>query len=132
MQVFLKVSGKGVEVLGGGSGPQAAAELGSLFLTGLLNAKTADKFVSDQFQQARTKIPQGTMWPTGRLESSLISLENDFRNVEYPTPTKTEVKNAVKELRKKVAGGYMEADEVVESFHNINERYNSKKLFDEA
>lgn len=125
-----KGAGKGVESLGGGTKAQAAAELGSLFLTGLLSPKTADKFVSDQFQQARSKIPSGTTLATNKLTNSLTALENDLSR-GISTPTKTEVKKAVEELKNKASKGHMEADEIVESFHNINERYNSKKLFDE-
>lgn len=125
-----KGAGKGAELLGATPNVQTATELGSLFLTSLLSKKTADAFVSDQYKQARSKIPSGTMLPTNRLESSLKSLETDLAK-GISTPTKTEVKKAVEELRAKASGGAMEADEVVESFHNINERYNSKKLFDE-
>ncbi len=70
------------------------------------------------------------MIPTQRLEKSLISLEEELAK-GISTGTKNEVKNAVQELRAKASGGAMEADELVESFHNINERYTSKKLFDE-
>lgn len=122
--------GKGIESLGGGVTEQAAGELGSLFLTGLLNAKTANKFVSDQFQQARAKIPTGAMVNTNRLKTSLISLEKDLSR-GISTTTKTEVKNSVEQLRKKASSGRMDADEIVQSFHDINERINSKKLFDE-
>jgi hypothetical protein len=47
------------------------------------------------------------------------------------TPTKKEVLSAVDELRSKTSGGAFPADELVESYHNLNERINSKKLFDE-
>ena len=121
---------KGAESLGGEIGAQTSAEIGTLFLTSLLSAKTADKFVSDQFKQARSKIPSGTMLSTNKLENSLNTLEKDLSR-GISTPTKTEVKKAVEELRVKASGGSMEADELVEAYHNINERYNSKKLFDE-
>ena len=65
------------------------------------------------------------------------NLSNNLANVEkqlsrgVSTPTKDEVRKSLSELKSKASGGAMEMDELVESFHNINERMNSKKLFDD-
>ena len=126
----VKSAGRGARTLGGGPKTEAAVELGTLMLTGFLGKKMAEKFVSEQFQEARSKIPQGTMVNTQNLENSLINLEQDLSK-GISTGTKNEVKGAISELRAKAAGGAMEADEIIESYHNLNERLTSKKLFDE-
>lgn len=122
--------GKGVESLGGGEKMQAGAEIGTLFLTGLLGKKTADKFVGEQYQKAKSQIPKGTMLDTTKLASSLEGIEKDLSR-GISTSTKNEVKGAISELRAKASGGAMPAEEIIESYHNINERLTSKKLFDE-
>lgn len=125
-----KSVGKGIEALGGNEKVKAGAELGTLFLTGLLGKKTADKFVADQYQKAKSKIPQGTMIPTNKLTSSLESIEKELAK-GISTGTKNEVKSAIAELRAKASDGAMPVEEIIESYHNINERLTSKKLFDE-
>lgn len=130
MATVAKGARKGAEQLGAGEVGKAATELGTLFLTGLIGKKTADKFVSDQFKQARSKIPQGTMIETKQLVNDLDKVGEDlFKGIS--TSTKREVGSAVNELKLKAAGGAMPVDELVQSYHDLNERINSKKLFDE-
>lgn len=126
----VKSAGKGAELLGATPGQQTAVEVGTLFLTGLFGGKTADKFIGEQYQKARSLIPKGTMVNTTNLERELASVEAQLsRGVS--TATKDEVKKSLQELKAKASGGAMEIDEIVESLHNINEKINSKKLFDE-
>ena len=128
--VTAKSAGKGAELYGFGPAGQAIAEIGTLFLMGLFGKPTADKFVNDQYKQAREKIPQGTLIPSADIEKSLANLESELSK-GLSTATKNEVRGAVSELKAKVSGGAYPAEELVDSFHNINERMTSKKLFDE-
>lgn len=121
---------KSAEKLGGGEKTQLAAELGTLFLTGLTNQKMAEKFIGEKYTKAKSLIPSGTMLPTQNLERELTHLESDLSK-GLSTSSKNEVKNAVAELRSKVSGGSYPAEELVDAFHDINERMSSKKLFDE-
>jgi len=128
--VVVKGAGKGAEVLGADEATKAKVELGTLMLTGLLSQKTASKFVEDQYKKSRSSIPKGTMINTQNLERSLDGLEKELSR-GISTSAKKEVKSAVSELKSKASRGLMEADEVIESYHNINQRIGSKKLFDE-
>lgn len=121
---------KAVEKLGAGEKLQFATEMGTLFLMGLLDKKTANKFVSDKYEKARGMIPEGTMITTEALTSELEGLERDLSK-GLSTASKNEVKAAVSELRVKVSGGAYPAEELVDAFHDINERMSSKRLFDE-
>lgn len=121
---------KTVEEFGGGQGAQSAAELGTLFLTGLIGKKTANKFVGEQFSQAKSKIPKGAMIPTQTLVSDLERVERDLSK-GISTPTKKEVLGAVEELKNKASGGAMPVEDLVQSYHDINERLTGKKLFDD-
>lgn len=128
--ITAKFASAGTKYLGGSEGTQKAVEFGTLFLMGLINPNTASKFVADQYSQSRSKIPPQTMLSTTNLEKSLSALEQDLAK-GISTSTKNEVKSAVSELKAKASGGAMPAEEVVEAYHNINERLTSKKLFDE-
>jgi hypothetical protein len=121
---------KGVEEFGGSKTAQNSTELGVLFLTSLIGKKTANKYVSEQYQQAKSKIPAGTMLPTESLLSDLNSIEKDL-SVGIGTPTKNEVLGAIQELKNKAAGGAMPAEDLVQSFHDINERMTGKRLFED-
>jgi hypothetical protein len=128
--IGVKSAGKVAESLGADEQGKQAAELGTLFLTGLVSQKTADKFIGEQYQKARSQIPPGTMVNTSNLANNLTAVETQLAR-GISTPTKDEVRRSLSELKGKASGGAMEMDELVESFHNINERMNSKKLFDE-
>lgn len=126
----VKTAGKTAEYLGASEEGKAFTELGGLFLTGLMGKKTAPKFVNEQFQEARSSIPKGTLLPTHNLNSGLTAVEQEL-NRGIKTATKSEVLNSVKDLKKKSSGGFMEADELVEAYHNLNEKISSKKLFED-
>lgn len=128
--VLAKSSGKGVELLGGAESAQAATELGTLFLTGLWNRPMADKYVANKYQKARASIPEKTMIDTSNLANDLSSLEADLSK-GLSTATKNEVLSATRELKNKAMAGHMPMSEVLDSYHDINERMSSKKLFDE-
>ncbi len=126
----VKGAGEGAEMLGAGPKTKAATELGMLFLTGMVGGKTADKFVSEKYSKARSLIPEGDIVGTNKLINGLDSVEKELsRGVS--TATKNEVLTPLREIRNKASGGGMLADELVESFHNLNEKMTSKKLFDE-
>src|SRR3990167_329016 len=57
----VKGAGKGAELFGADESTKSKVELGTLFLTGMFGKKTADKFVGEQYQEARSKIPKGDM-----------------------------------------------------------------------
>jgi len=119
-----------LKALGAGETAQNTAEIGTLLLTGLMGKKTADAFVADKYKTARGKIPAGTMVNTNKFAGELSRLEQELAK-GVSTNTKDAVKSATAELRAKASGGAMPMDEIVESYHNINERLSSKKLFDE-
>lgn len=126
----VKFAGEGAELLGANESQREKIELGTLFLTGLIGKKSSDKYISDLYQKARSKIPEGTMINTSNLLKSLDTIDN-ILSKGISTPTKDEVRKAIEQLKIKSAGGAMPLDEVVETYHNINERLSSKKLFDE-
>lgn len=128
--IGVKSAGKGAELLGADESTKNKVELGALFLTGFLGKKSVDKYVGEQYDKARSSIPKGTMVNTTGLESALNQVDQLLAR-GLSTDTKDEVKKALSELKAKASGGAMELDELVESYHNINERLNSKKLFDE-
>lgn len=126
----VKGAGKGAELLGASPTGKATTEGGMLFLTGLLGKKTAEKFIGEQYGKARSEIPVGTMIQTGNLNQALTKAEQQLAK-GLTTNTKAEVLKPLSELKAKASTGVMEVDELVQSFHDINERMNSKKLFDE-
>ena len=123
-----KGASKVSEKLGAGEGGQFASEIGTLWLMGLKNQKMADRFVGDKFKKAKALIPKKAMVNTSNLTSRLESLENELSK-GISTPSKNEIKSAISELKSKVSGGSYPAQDLVESYHNINERMNSKGLF---
>ncbi len=126
----VKGSGKGAELLGADESTKSKVELATLFLSGFAGGKLADKFVGEQYKKARSAIPKGTMINTQGLAHSLREVDKELAK-GVTTNTKNEVRSALGELKAKASGGAMEAEELVESYHNINERITSKKLFDE-
>ena len=126
----VKGAGKVAEEYGAGPKTKMATELGMLFLTGLMGAKTADQFVSEKYQAAKSAIPKGDIIPTEKLLTGLENVEKELSK-GVTTPTKNEVLTPLRELRAKAAGGGMLAEDAVQSYHDINERLNSKKLFDD-
>ena len=123
-------AGEGAELLGAGPKTKAATELGTLFLTGLIGKKSANQFVSEKYQNAKSKIPQGDIVESGRLVNGLDGLERELSR-GISTPTKDEVLKPLKELREKAKGGGVLVEDLVQSYHDINEKASSKKLFDE-
>ena len=127
-----KTTGKGIELYGGGKTTQASGEIGLLMIASLFTRRYADAFVRSKYQRARASIPQGTMLPTAALISDLNILEIDLRKgLPSTSVTKPPVLNSISELKNKISGGAAPAEEIVESYHDINEKLNSKKLFDE-
>jgi len=125
-----KGSGEIANIYGAGPGQKLAAEMGALGLMSFVNAKMADKFVSDKFTNARKLIPKGSMADTKQMTRELSALEGELSK-GISTPTKNEVKQAVSEMKSKVSGGAYPAEEIVDMMHDLNERMTSKKLFDE-
>ncbi len=121
---------KGAELYGAGEGLQTATEIGTLFLTGMIGKPIANAFVSDKYEKARRAIPKGTMVNTGKLSQDLKKVDAELAK-GIKTNTKSEVRSALQELESKASGGSMEVEEVVQSYHDLNERMSSKKLFDE-
>lgn len=126
----VKGVGKGVELLGADEETKGYTEIGTLFLTGLMGGKTADKFVAEKYKEARNAIPQGTLLNSSNLDAALAKVDQQLAQ-GISTNTKNEVRSALNELKAKTVKGQIPAVELVESVHNINERINSKKLFDE-
>jgi len=126
----VKGAGKGAELLGADESTKNKIELGTLFLSGFLGKKTADKFISQKYEKARSLIPEGTIIYTHDLTHSLGEVEKELAK-GLSTATKDEVRKTLSELKTKASTGVMEAEELVESFHNINEKMNAKKLFDD-
>lgn len=126
----VKGAGEGAEMLGAGPKTKAVTELGMLFLTGLMGGKTADTFISEKYQAAKSAIPKGDIISTERLLTGLEKVEQELSK-GVSTPTKNEVLTPLRELKAKASGGGMLAEEAVQSYHDINERLNSKKLFDD-
>lgn len=126
----VKGAGEGAEMLGGGPKIKVGTELGMLFLTGLLGKKTANQYVSEKYQKAKQAIPQGDIVPTNKLFNGLEKVEQELSK-GVSTPTKNEVLIPLQELKAKASGGGILAEDLVQSYHDINERLNAKKLFDE-
>ena len=126
----VKGAGKGAELLGAGPKTKMATEMGMLFLTGLIGGKTANQYVSEKYQAAKSSIPKGDIVPTNRFLGGLNNIEQELSK-GVMTPTKAEVLTPLRELKTKASGGGMLAEDLVQSYHDINERLNAKKLFDE-
>jgi hypothetical protein len=128
--VATKGASKGVEKLGGGKTAQLVTEMGTLFLLGLFSKDAAKKMVSDKYDRARSFIPKNAVIKTEGLSKELAALEKDLSK-GLSTTTKNDVKAAVQELQQKISSGKYPADELVQSFHDINERMSQKNLFQE-
>lgn len=125
-----KGAGKTAELYGAGEKGQLLSEIGTLFLTGILSPNTASEFVSGAYEKAKKAIPNGTMLPTSNLTRGLNQVENEL-NKGLMTPTKEQVLKKAQELKAKASGGAIPAEDIVQSYHDINEIKSSKKLFDE-
>lgn len=118
------------EQLGADEKGQAATKLGSMFLIGLINRKNANDFVKNLYENARSKIPQGTMLPAENLLKDLGKVETEISK-GISTSSKEQVVKAINDLQKKAAGGAIPAEDLVQSYHDVNEIMSSKRLFDE-
>jgi len=130
LAVGTKGAGEVSKVLGASPEVQFGTEMGTLALGTLLGSKTANQFVNGLYREARDSIPKGAMVNTGGLTQELSNVKTNLAK-GVSTASKNEVMKVIDELGAKASGGAMEAEELVEAFHNINERMSSKKLFDE-
>ena len=125
-----KGAGEAAKLVGASESQQNVAELGTLFLTGLMGKKTANAFVEDQYSKSRSLIPPGTKSDTKNLLSSLDSVEKELSK-GISTPTKDQALKVLGDIKNKSASGLIETEELVQSFHDINEIMTSKKLYEE-
>jgi hypothetical protein len=128
--VVAKGAGKGAETLGGGPGTQAAVELGTLFLTSLISRKMPKQFVSEQYESAMKRIPEGTMVITDGLSSNLAKEKMILeKGLPRASNSKTVALNTINEIENKIAGGAIPFDEVVAMYHDVNEVKTNKNLW---
>ena len=120
----------GLEQLGADEKIQLGGELSTLFLMSLMDQKFANKYISEKYDAARAKLPEGAVVSTTTLETQLDALDRELSK-GISTASKDEVRNALNELKAKASGGAMEAEEIIQSYHDINERMTSRKLFDD-
>lgn len=125
-----KTASETAKVYGATENQQFASELGTLVLMSLMNKPMANKFASDKLKNAIAKIPRSDVVQSKNLFSNLVNLEKELSK-GISTATKNEVKNSVSELKNKAANGTLKAEELVTTYHDINEKMLSKKLFDE-
>lgn len=134
---FLKLLGTATAAKGGRKGAEVLfgedagtlAELGILFATGLQNQPKTRELINRKYTNARNNIPPNTMLSTAIIDAKLSNLENELSR-GISTATKSEVKSAIKDLRGKTSLGQIEAADLVDAYHDINERISSKGLFD--
>lgn len=123
-------AGKIAKEYGAGETGQNIANIGTMFLLHNLNPGQAENFVQKSYEKARAAIPKGTMLQTGSYVSALDSLEQTLMR-GAPTATKDAVLKSLRYMRDRAKGGAMEASEVVDAYHDVNQSMNSKGLFDE-
>jgi len=124
-----KGTGKVAELYGASPKAKAVTEIGTLFLMGQLGKRAPDAYVKEQYEQVKKKIPQQTMVNTTGLANDLGNIEQEFSK-GLTTGTKTEVLKPLSELKAKASGGAMPAEELFQSYRDINEHMNAKNLFD--
>ena len=125
-----KLAGEGAELLGAGGKEKAAVEVGSLLLTSLLSKNYMNAVIGDKYKQARSLIPNNTMVSSGDISSGLSRLKTQMnKGLPKASITKRETINLIEELEKKVAGGAVPIEDMVEAYHDVNELKRSKKLF---
>ena len=125
-----KAARVGAEQLGAGEGGQAATEMGIITLMSLFDQKFASKYISEKYKSARSKLPENLMVNTFDLTNELEALETELSK-GISTASKNEVRTALNELKAKASGGAIPADELIQTYHDINERMTSKRLFDD-
>jgi hypothetical protein len=128
--ITAKGASKTAEELGAGPKTQIAAEIGTLFLMGLKGKAAPDQLIKDKYTKANSLIPEGSIANTKNLSRNLRDVRKELSK-GISTPTKKEVISAINELDAKAATGAMEAEELIQSFRDLNERMTSKGLFDE-
>lgn len=123
--------GQTLEEMGASPELQTAGEIGTFLLAGKLRQPNVDKHVSNLYEAAREKIPQGTMINTGSLVNNLDNLETSFmKGLPDTSATKPTVLKSIRELKNKASGGAMPLEDLVESYHDINSKMNARDLFD--
>lgn len=125
-----KGAGEIAELYGAGPKTKAATEIGMLFLTGMIGKKTANQFISEKYEQAKSAIPKGDIVPTSKLLSGLEKVEKELSK-GVSTATKSEVLTPLRELQTKASGGGILAEDLVQTYHDLNEKLTAKKLFQE-
>lgn len=132
MAIGAKGVGKTIDLLGGTPREETAGEVGSLFIMNLLSKRGfANKFVSEKYNRAREYIPKNTMIETGNLDSKLNNLKKTLKTgLPKTSPVKNEVLKTIDELGEKIAGGALPVEDLVQSYHDINDKLLSKDLFD--
>lgn len=128
--LFANLGKQLVKDFGGSETAQNATKIGSMFLAGMFRPKQADKFVDSLYKESKELIPKGTMIPSESIVKNLSHIENDLSK-GLETATKDKVLRDVKTLKNKASGGAIPLDEVVQTYHDINENMRAKKLFDE-
>jgi hypothetical protein len=121
---------EGAKQLGAAEGGQAAAEVGSLMLMSLLKPGTTNKYLSGLYQQAKAAVPKGSLVDTRKFLGSLGEVEKELEK-GVSTATKNIVLKDLKELQTKAKAGQIPVEDLVQSFHDINETISAKNLFGE-
>lgn len=121
-------AGDVVKALGGGETGKEITKIGTSVLLSLINPGGLKQAISNNYKQARSEIPKGTMLSTAGFSKSLKDLKTDLKT-GISTPSKEPILKIIDELEKKAASGQMEASEVVDIWHNINEIMSSRDLW---
>lgn len=119
--IAANAAGKGVEKLGVGETGQAAAKIGTFFLSGLAGKGSVKKFWNNQYELADKAIPKGAKLEAFKLDRQLDKLGSELRKGGIKTPSQNFVEKPLRELKKTIRDGEMRVEDAIAAKKKINE-----------
>lgn len=127
--IAANTASKGAEKLGAREGGQAAAKIGTFFLSGLTGKGNVKKFWKNQYKLADEAVPVGEELRAFKLERNLDNLEDTLLQ-GLDTPSQQAVLKPLRQLRSKIKDGILSVKEAIASKISLNELRES--LFEEV
>jgi thymidylate synthase len=124
-----KSAGKLAKEYGAGEVGQLGAETGTLIVTSLLGNINPREAVRSAYDRARGSLRPNEIVDAKGMQSSLQNLDKELSK-GLQTSSKTEVRSKISELTSKIQNGNIPADELIESYHDLNELMNGRNLWE--
>lgn len=124
------IASTGAEKVGFGEKGQAAAKIGTFFLSGLVGKGNVKKYWNEQYKLADEAVPSRAYLDANKLDMQLDKLLGELRKGGIETPSQKFVQKPVKELKRITQYGEMKVEDAIAAKKKINELRSS--LFEDV